>query len=173
VHTLDIILLVPLLLGAYLGFKRGLLLELVGLVALVLAILGAFKLLHTGIEFLNQYIPKYGNFVPFVAFIGIFIGILILINLLGHLTKKLMDLTLLGSFDYIAGAILGIFKWAFLVSVVLWLTEQVHITIPEKLIRDSFLYPYILNFAPKIGNYVASVFPFADNLFESIQDLFK
>jgi len=173
VHTLDIILLVPLLLGAYLGFKRGLLMELVGLIALILAILGAFKLLHTGIEFLNRYIPEYGNFVPFIAFVGIFIGILILINLLGHLTKKLMDLTLLGAFDYVAGAILGVFKWAFIISVILWLTTQININIPDKLTEDSFLYPYILNFAPSVGKYVASVFPFADNLFESIQELFK
>ena len=147
--------------------------EIVGLAALILAILGAFKLLHSGIELLNKYIPEYGNFVPFIAFVGIFIGILILINLLGHLTKKLMDLTLLGAFDYIAGAILGIFKWAFLVSIVLWLSNQVHITIPDKLTDDSFLYPYIVNFAPTVGDYVASVFPFADNLFESIQDLFN
>ena len=63
--------------------------EFVGIVAMIAAILGAFKLLHEAIAFLNQYIPEYSNFVPFIAFLGLFVGILILINLLGKLTKKL------------------------------------------------------------------------------------
>ncbi|MBR9999827.1 MAG: CvpA family protein [Cyclobacteriaceae bacterium] len=172
-HTLDIIFLALLLLGAYLGFKRGLLMELIGFAALILAIFGAFKLLHSGVEFLNEYLPEHGNIVPFIAFIVIFIGIILLINILGQLVKRMMDLTILGAFDSVAGAILGIFKWAFLVSVVLWLTEIIHISIPEELTGESFLFPYLLNFAPKIGNYVAAVFPFADNLFESIRELFK
>ncbi len=172
-HTLDLILLIPLLLGAYLGFKRGLLLELFGIIALVLAILGAFKLLHEGIEFLNQHIPEYSNFVPFIAFIGIFVGILIIVNLLGLLLKRLIDFTILGAFDNLSGAILGIFKWAFLISIILWLTERIHITIPDNLTENSYLYPYIIDFAPMVGQYVASVFPFAENLFESIQKLFN
>jgi hypothetical protein len=49
----------------------------------------------------------------------------------------------------------------------LWLMDIIHIYIPEDLREESFLYPYIVSFAPKIGNYVAAVFPFADNLFDS------
>jgi membrane protein required for colicin V production len=173
VRTLDLILLIPLLFGAYIGYKRGLLMELVGIIALVLAILGAFKLIHSGIEFLQQYIPEHSNFIPFIAFIGIFIGILILVNLIGRITKKLLDLTILGIFDNLAGAILGVFKWAFIISIVLWLTSQINVTVPENLTENSFLYDYIYNLAPRVGQYVSSIFPFADNLFESIKELFN
>lgn len=172
-HTLDIILIIVLLLGAYLGFKRGLLMELVGFAALILAILGGFKLLHSGIEILEQHFPNLGNFIPFVAFLIIFIGIIIIINILGRVIKNMLDLTILGTFDSFAGALLGIFKWAFLMSIALWLMDMVHIEIPEKLTGESFLFPYILNFAPKIANYIAAVFPFADNLFDSIRELFN
>jgi membrane protein required for colicin V production len=147
--------------------------ELVGIIALILAVMGAFKLLHTGIEFLSKYIPGYSNFIPFIAFIGIFIGILILVNLLGRMTKKFLDLTILGAFDNIAGALIGIFKWAFLLSVVLWLSLQVNLEIPDALTDNSILYPYIVGLAPKVGAYISAIFPFASDLFESIKDLFK
>lgn len=147
--------------------------ELVGIIALVLAILGAFKLAHSGIQFLHQYIPEYSNFIPFIAFIGIFIGILIIVNIIGKITKRIMDMTILGVFDNLAGAILGVFKWAFMISIILWLTSQINVTIPDQLTENSYLYDYIYNFAPMIGQYVSSLFPFADQLFESIKELFK
>jgi len=172
-RTLDLILLIPLLIGAYTGYKRGLIMELVGIIALVLAVLGAFKLLHAGIQFLNQYIPEYSNFIPFIAFIGIFIGILILVNIIGRLTKKFLDLTIFGTFDNFAGSIIGIFKWAFLTSIVLWLSLQVNLSIPDHLTENSWLYPHIVDFAPTVGDYIAAVFPFVGDLFESIKDLFK
>lgn len=170
---LDIILLLPLLFGAYAGFRRGLLMELIGIVALILAILGAFKLLQNGIEFLSRHIPEYSNIIPFLAFFGLFIGILLIINVLGGILKRILDLTILGSFDSIAGAIVGIFKWAFIISVLLWLLEQINVTVPENLVEHSWLYPHIINLAPAVGQYVSSIFPFADNLFESIRQLFN
>jgi len=173
VRVLDLILLIPLILGAYTGYRRGLIMELVGVIALILAILGAFKLLHAGIDFLSRYIPEYSNFIPFIAFIGIFIGILILVNLLGKLTKKFLDLTILGTFDNFAGALIGIFKWAFLTSIVLWLSLQVDLKIPDQLTENSILYPYIVELAPTVGEYLSAIFPFASDLFESIKDLFN
>ena len=172
-RILDLILLVPLLIGAYTGYKRGLIMELVGIIALILAVMGAFKLLHTGIEFLSKYIPEYSNFIPFIAFIGIFIGILILVNMLGRMIKKFLDLTMLGAFDSIAGALIGIFKWAFLVSIVLWLSLQVNLVIPSALTDNSILYPRIVNLAPMVGEYISAIFPFTSDLFESIKDLFN
>lgn len=172
-RVLDLILLIPLILGAYTGYRRGLIMELVGVIALILAILGAFKLLHAGIDFLSRYIPEYSNFIPFIAFIGIFIGILILVNLLGKLTKKFLDLTILGTFDNFAGALIGIFKWAFLTSIVLWLSLQVDLKIPDQLTENSILYPYIVELAPTVGEYLSAIFPFASDLFESIKDLFN
>lgn len=147
--------------------------ELAGIIALILAIFGAFKLLHAGIQFLSKYIPEYSNFIPFIAFIGIFVGILILVNILGKALKKFLDLSILGAFDNFAGAIIGIFKWAFLVSIVLWLSLQVNLTIPEDLTENSFLYPYMVDLAPTVGDYLSSIFPFTSELFDSIKELFK
>ena len=48
--TFDFFLAIPIAYGAFQGFRKGLLLELVSLVALVLAILGGLKLLDTALH---------------------------------------------------------------------------------------------------------------------------
>ncbi|MFC2124950.1 CvpA family protein [Bacteroidota bacterium] len=171
--TLDIILLIPLLFGGYLGYKKGLILELIGILALILAIIGSFKLLNETIRFLSGYFPEYSNMVPFIAFLGLFIIILVLVSLLGRFLKKIIDLTILGSVDNLLGAILGVFKWAFLMSVILWLFSQINVSVPADLAEGSFLYEKIESLAPMVGDLIAAVFPFTGDLFESVTELFK
>ncbi|MCK5644516.1 MAG: CvpA family protein [Gammaproteobacteria bacterium] len=171
--TFDIILLIPLVFGGYIGYKKGLLLELVGIIALILAIIGSFKLLNDAIRLLSEYIPDYSNFVPFIAFLGLFIIILVLVSMLGRFLKKIIDLTILGAVDNLLGALIGVFKWAFLISVLLWLFGQINICVPDHLTEGSFLYEKVEGIAPMVGNFISTVFPFAEDLFESVTELFK
>jgi len=171
--TLDIILLIPLLFGGYLGYKKGLVLEFVGILALIIAIIGSLKLLNEGIRFLSGYFPDYSNILPFITFIGLFVIILIGISLLGRFLKKMIDLTILGSVDNILGAILGVFKWAFLISVLLWIFNQINIRVPADLTEDSYIYEKVAGLAPMVGDFVSSIFPFTEDLFESVSEIFK
>ena len=120
---LDIIILVPLLWGAYKGFTKGFVMEIVSLLAFVVAILVAFKTLHLGIELIRPYISA-ESFLPLISFVIIFIGVVLLINLAGKLIKKFLDITLLGKVDDIAGAVLGAFKWAFGLSTHFMVNES-------------------------------------------------
>ena len=105
-------MLVPLVFGAVLGYRKGLLIELIGIVAFVLAIIAGFKLMEVGMVYLDEYIEGFNELLPFLSFIIIFLAIIILINMLGKLLKKMIDMTILGGFDSIAGAIVGVVKWA-------------------------------------------------------------
>lgn len=163
----------PLLFGAYHGFKKGFLMEIVSLVAFVLAIIGGFKLLHTGMELLEQHFEINGNLLPYIAFIVIFILIVVGLNLLGKILKKVLDMTLLGSVDNLSGLILGTLKWAFGISVILWLTSYVGMLIPDSYVEDSILYSYIEPIAPVTVDYISTILPFANNLFEMIEDLIQ
>lgn len=171
--TLDIILLIPLIYGAYRGFRKGFLLEVIAILAFIFAIIGGFKLLHLGMDFLNEYFNISGALLPYVAFILIFILIILLINLLGKLLKKVLDLTLLGAVDNMAGAILSVIKWAFGLSIVLWLSTTFGLYLPEEWTVGSFLYPYILPFAPEAVGFFTGVVPFAHDLFDMIKEMLE
>ncbi|MDN5201554.1 CvpA family protein [Fulvivirgaceae bacterium BMA10] len=171
--TLDIIFLVVLGFGAYRGYKKGLLLELIGFLALVIAIVGAFKLLHVGIAFLENHFNGFSHILPFIAFILLFVGIIILINILGRAIKKILDLTLLGSVDNLFGAILGILKWSFGVSLFLWLITKAGFGLPEHLTENTFLYPIIEPIGPQVIDFVASIVPYSEELIDSIKEMIQ
>lgn len=172
-NTLDLILLIALLIGAYRGFRKGLFIEVVGIAALIIAVVGGFKLLHVGIKFLSSHFGGFSHLIPYIAFILIFIAILVLINLLGSTVKRALDLTLLGSLDNFAGALLGILKWAIAISIFLWLTNTVGFRIPEETRHASLIYPLIEPLGPKTIQVISSWLPFTGDLIDAIRDLIE
>lgn len=168
--ALDIIILIPVLFGAYKGFKKGLLMELVSLAALVLATLLSFKLLDKGIDLIGQYIDKNQSFVPYLSFVLIFILVLFVVTYIGKATKKFLDVTLLGKLDDMAGGLLGALKWAFAFSVLLWLSQSAGIVPPEEHTENTVIYPYLVVYGPQIMEFFSALLPQASNLIDSIKD---
>ena len=109
--------------------------------------------------------------LPFVSFLVIFITIILLVNIIGKLFKKIIDLTLLGSIDNLAGALLSALKWVFGISVLLWLTSSFGITPDEAWTEDSFLYEKVMVAAPWFVDKVSVVVPYAHDLFDQIKAL--
>jgi membrane protein required for colicin V production len=169
--TLDFIFLAPMLFGAYRGYQKGFVLEIIAIISFVLAIIGGFKLMHWGMDLLDKYFDIGGHLLPYISFIAIFIAIILLVNLIGKLVKKIIDLTLLGSVDNLAGALLSIIKWAFAISILLWLSSSFGIVFSEEWRQDSFLYSYLLSFAPTVVDYCSGLMPFANNLFDQIKEM--
>jgi membrane protein required for colicin V production len=171
--TIDLLILFPLLIGAYTGYKRGLLLEIVAILAFVIAVVLGFKLLDYGLNFLEPYVSSSNRFLPYFAFAIIFFPIILLVNKLGSLLRKSLQYTLLGSFDSMAGAIMGIFTWAFGISVFLWLIAAVGVLIPADATAGTFLYPIIEPIAPNIISKASALFPRGEDIIESIQQAFQ
>lgn len=121
-------------------------------------------------SYLDDYFEEFDNLLPFISFLVIFIGILLLINLLGKVVKKMVDMTLLGGVDKFAGAVIGIVKWAIGLSIVLWLTNNFGIALPGQN-EELVLYPFLKDLAPNVIEGAAFVLPFAEELFDSIKDL--
>jgi membrane protein required for colicin V production len=171
--ALDIILLVLLIIGGYRGFKRGLLLEVIGLVAFVLALIGGLKLMQWGMEVLQTNFKMTGNLIPILSFVIIFVAIIILVSIVGTLMKNLIHLTLLGSVDKLAGSVLGILKWAFGLSIILWFFSSVGYMLPDEISLNSWLYPEISGFAPLVVGYISSLFPFIGQLLKMLAGYFQ
>lgn len=171
--TADIIIIVILILGAYSGFKKGLILELIAIAAFILAILGGFKLLHTGMDYVSRAYDGFGNFLPFVAFLVLFILILIVVNMIGKILKKIIDWTPLGVVDNLAGALLGVAKWALALSILLWVMTGLNIHMPEYFTRNSRIMPFITGFAGQVGDFIATIFPSFDNFITTLEELFE
>ncbi|HEY0109565.1 MAG TPA: CvpA family protein, partial [Fibrella sp.] len=68
--TIDILILIPLLWGAYNGYRKGLLVEVVAIIAFVVALIIGFKFLQFGIDLLAPYISRElaRKFLPWLGF---------------------------------------------------------------------------------------------------------
>ena len=162
----DIVLGLLLALGAFLGYRRGFLMELFFLLAIVLGIFLGFKLLSIGMEFLQREFNADRKFLPYISFAGIFILVLVLTIFLGRRVKNSLDNTFLGKVDSIAGALLGAAKYAFCISVIFWLADSLYLKLPQDWIKGSYLYPVTAKAAPNVSKYLSQFIPFFKEIFK-------
>ena len=166
----DLVILIPLLVGAYKGFRDGLIIEVFSFLALILGIIGGFKLLHVVMSFMREEWGLDGAWLPFVAFLIIFAGIILLTNVTGKALSKLVNVTALGIFDKLGGAVLAVFKYALALSILIWILDNMDIDLPGDWISDSLIYPYLEPLATFMWDVIAAIFPVATEFFEQLRD---
>ncbi|RLD25007.1 MAG: CvpA family protein [Bacteroidetes bacterium] len=158
-------------LGAIGGFKKGFILEIITLLALILAVIGGFHFLHWGMSVLTDNFQLSGKFLPFLAFLLIFVGIVALVNAIGQVLKKVVHMAFLGGVDRIAGALLGAVKFVFFFSVLIWAFQIFGVELPQHLQDDSFFYTYIVAIAPATVDLFGFIIPASSELMDEISDL--
>jgi membrane protein required for colicin V production len=163
--AIDIVLLLLILAGAISGYRDGFLMALFSFAALLLGILGAFKLLGYAIVFLSSEFNINKNVLPYVAFAVVFVIILVSVNLIGKIIKLSIDRTFLGRIDQAVGAGLGLLKSIFLLSVSLWILDALKVNLPERWTSDSWLFPRVESFAPGVAVWLADYVPFFRDVF--------
>ncbi len=145
-------MLIPLAWGVYNGYRKGLLVEIVAVIAFVVAMIVGFKFLAFGIELLSPYISREiaRKILPWLGFSIIFFPTVVMINQMGFAIRRSLKYSVLGTFDSVAGAAVGLFTWIFGISVILWLLSYMGVKMPARQAETAFLYPYIRPIAPKV-----------------------
>jgi membrane protein required for colicin V production len=164
----DIILAIILAVGAYLGYRRGFLMELFFLLSIVLGIFLGFKLMRLGMEVLHQQFNADKTFLPYLSFALIFVLVMVVVIFIGRRIKNSLDDTFLGKADSLAGAILGLLKYAFCLSIIIWLVEALKIKFPENWNNGSQLYPITAKFAHRLSGFLGSFIPFFKEIFHQL-----
>src|SRR4051812_13134581 len=120
-NWLDIVIAIPLLWGAYQGFKRGMVFMVLMIIGMILGLYLAFKFSGLIVGLLAEYIHASKEILPYIAFVIVFAAIVLLVIFLAKLLEAILKAASLTAFNKVAGAVLGMAKWALIVSVVLWL----------------------------------------------------
>jgi len=137
----DIIVGGILLLALVKGFKKGLVIELATLAALVLGILGAIKFSDITEQYLIQHINS--NHIGLIAFFVTFILIVIGVHIIAKMLDKLVSAVALGFINRILGAAFSVLKYAFIISVLMAVFNSFDKNfniIPDKQKESSILY---------------------------------
>ena len=161
----DIALCVIVIIGAYSGYKEGFLMELFSLLGILLGVLGGFKLLGWAMVALNGQFNVDQDVLPYVAFAVVFVVIIVAVKLLGNLIKLSIDKSFLGKVDQLAGLVLGVVKTIFILSVLIWLSDSFHVSIPQRWTDDSWLLEKVAGFAPQLTSWIGEFFPVFKDVF--------
>ncbi len=147
-HWLDLIIVAVITWMTFSALRRGLIQEIVMLVALMLGavVAGSFyNDLSTNIEFLIDHEERRN----FLAFTTLLVGILILGRLIAGLLRKTARFFMLGPFDRIGGAVFGFIKGIVIVEVALIVISVFPISeTAANAIEDSQLAAIFLKQAP-------------------------
>ncbi len=149
-NYLDIIIAIILFLFGFKGLRKGLVIEVVTLLAFGVGIYGAMHFSDFTAEHLQEVMtidPKYLNTV---AFILTFILLVIAVNIIGRTVKKMVQAMNLGLFDRLGGFVVGVAKGVLLCSAVVLVFNNLQFTglIKEDVKEGSYLYPYIEKTVP-------------------------
>lgn len=169
--TLDIIIFIIIGVGAFSGYRQGLFIGIVSIVAFFVAIVLAFHLMDWGAEVLAARVDNLTFMLPFIAFLIIFLIVIISIRSLAFLVKKTLDLTILGSLDSVAGSVLGVLKTGFILSLLLWVANSFEFSVSEDWIAESKTYAIIQPIAPFTITFVDAYTPIINQSVTTIQEL--
>jgi len=152
-NILDIILGFILLWGLITGFRKGLIIELASLAALVLGLYGALRFSYYTSDILTQHFELQSRYLHIISFAITFIVIVVLVHMLARALDKLVKAVALGFFNRFLGVLFGILKVAFILSILLVPVNALNRSarfIPEETLNSSVLYGPVSRFAPSI-----------------------
>lgn len=156
-NYIDIVLGILLILSAISGFRKGLVVELASLAALVLGIWGAVEFSHITSEFLVENFNWQWDHLNIASFIITFVVIVILVHIVGSTVNKLVETVMLGFVNKLAGLVFGILRAALILSIILVVFDKIDEDM-EILSQDakseSRMYEPIRSLAPTIFPFI-------------------
>ncbi len=156
-NYIDVVLGVILIIAAIQGFRKGFIVEVASLAALILGIWGAIKFSDWTAGYISKTFDYHSGSLSVIAFLLTFIGIVILIHILGKILDNTIKAVALGFLNRLAGIIFGMLKVAVILSILLLLfdpvDENVHI-LPSKQKTESKIYSPMKQLVPTLFPFI-------------------
>lgn len=149
-NYLDIIILIILALFGFKGLRRGLIIEVVTLLALVVGIFGAMRFSDFTADRLQEVMNIDPKFLNTIAFVLTFIILVVVVNLIGRVASKLAKSLELGLIDGLGGFVFGVAKGLLICSLVVVVFNNLQFfgIVKDKTKEESKLYPYVQQTVP-------------------------
>ena len=151
-NYLDIIIAIILFIFGWRGLRKGLIREVVALLAFGAGIYGAMRFSDFTAEHLQDFMEIKPEYLNTIAFVLTFIILVVVVNLIGYLVSKAIKSLNLGFFDKLGGFLFGALKGVLLCSTFVLVFNNLQWTgiIKEEVRQKSFLYSYVEKTVPHL-----------------------
>jgi membrane protein required for colicin V production len=150
---IDIVIALVLIFALWRGWQNGFIFELAISCAFFTALYGAFKLASVVQEKIHPAMDAGAEASAKIAFFIAFILVFVATIFLGKLFNSLVNVTPLGIFNHILGALFGFLRYALLLSLLLWFlntAEKEYRFIPQTQTEKSKLAAPLQKVAPAL-----------------------
>lgn len=142
-NFVDIIIVVPLVYAAWRGFKKGLIIEVFTLLALLVGIYAGIHFSDWTSARIEEYFDFDANYLPVIAFTVTFLAVGAMVFFAGKMLEQMIRVVNLSPINKIMGVVFGMLKMVYTLSILIILLETYDERgdfIPEKTKENSLLY---------------------------------
>ncbi len=169
---LDIIYVVVIILAVIQGFRRGLIVGLFSLIAIIIGIAAAMKLSTVVAGFIgrNTNVPE--EWLPLISFAVIFLIVVVLVRLGARAIEKTVEIAMLGWVNKLGGIVFYVALYTIVFSVLLFYVEQMGL-VKQDTIDKSVIYSFVQPLGPKVINAMGSIIPIFRDMFGELEKFFE
>lgn len=142
-NFVDIIIVVPLIYAAWRGFKKGLIIEVFTLLALLVGIYAGIHFSDWTSARIEEYFDFDANYLPVIAFTVTFLAVGAMVFFAGKMLEQMVKVVNLSPINKIMGVVFGMLKMVYTLSILIILLETYDERgdfIPEETKENSLLY---------------------------------
>lgn len=166
---IDVIYLIFLVFFLIRGYSKGVVVALFAVLSILIGIFCAVKFSGFVVQLIFKDATPF--WVPFLAYIIVFVGVVFLVRLGAKGIDKIVKAAFLGLLNKITGSLLYGLLITLVFSSFLWFFNHLEIIKPETK-NASYCYNFLVVFAPKAYAVIGLLFPFVKNLFKDFGALF-
>jgi membrane protein required for colicin V production len=148
VNYIDIILIIPIAIGAWKGFRKGLILEVFSLLALFAGIYAGVYFSSYAADFLREDIKLHSEYNGIGAFLVTFVAVLVGVYYMGKMVSSMAKIASLEIVNKIMGAVFSSVKALLILSIALMCLKGLNgkfRVLPEEIIEESLLFEPVSN----------------------------
>ncbi|MBO0960140.1 CvpA family protein [Neobacillus sp. MM2021_6] len=172
---LDLAIIIFLIIGFFVGLKRGFILQLVHLLGFIIAYIAAYSYYDELAPKLTLWIPypNFGEgttlklltdssdmetaFYRAIAFVIIFFAVKVLFQIVGSMLDFIAHLPVLKQLNIFAGGILGLCEVYLIIFILLYISALIPIELIQNQLDHSILANAIVNHTPILSQQIKSL----------------
>ncbi|HMB91589.1 MAG TPA: CvpA family protein [Rhodothermales bacterium] len=157
-NTLDIIILVALAGGLIIGWRSGLIKQVLSFVGFIVAFLLSLQFMKVAGGMLETSLGISPDISPLAGFVLVFLVVQVVVFALVRMVEALVGVLRLTSVNRLLGGAVGAFKAALILSVAFLVLGYVQVP-SEETEETSALYEPVSTVVPTVWDYVSDTFP--------------
>ena len=168
---IDVLFLIFIVLAVFKGLRQGFLLAVFSAIAFIVGLAAAVKLSAALAGYLKDSVHVSTRWLPVLAFVLVFLGVVLLVRGGARLIEAALDLAMMGWLNKLAGVLLYALVYTIILSVLLFYAVQVHL-ISASTRMASITYPVIRPWGPVVIEAFGKLVPLFKGMFTQLEEFF-